>query len=281
MSSTTFVEAYIGKDNKAVAARRVETAADKKMNLTPDQLTKHLLRLEPNEFAKQIAILTKEVEQIKRLALQVGKKGEAKFNDGRKVTSKDLTELVARHNKKMRSLKQNYIARGSKKRRSNTKKDGTPRKQGNSLERATFIDDNLANFWASTNLGARNAEVQALIKPALDRRYISRAIMAPLLGMYSKVNSYTVEETGSDGKTKKKTYIKADPAMRQFLGPYLQQSGVDPEKFVYSSLQKIINPGTFKKAQLDEQRLALTEDKATTDALKAIRLQLTAINNAL
>lgn len=276
MSTTTFVAATVGSDGKAVAATQVSTAADTALGLEPKQLVRHLRHLSTDQFKKQLGLLADEVLELKRLALEVGKRGTATMKNGSKVGRKELTALATQHNKKLRSLGQNYQARGTR-RKSKTKKDGTAKKKAESLFSATWINEDLRNFFAAANYGDRNAEVQGIIRPFLEKGYISRAMMAPLLGMYNKLHRYTVEE--ANGKIR--TYLKADPIMRQYLGSYITQAGINPDKIVYSSLQKIIKPTTFNKDQLDAQRLAIVADVGTTNSLKAARSSLSAINKAL
>lgn len=281
MSKSTYVPSSIGSDGKAIPATQILTSKDQVLGLSPKRMVTHLRHLTTDQFKDQLKILVNESKSIKKLSFELGKRGgKATFHDGRELTSVEVNAMQKQYEKKVKSLGSNYQARGTKRKTSNVKKDGTPKKKGDGLERATWINDELASFFAAVNYGARNGEVQAIIRPYLERRFISRGIMAPLLGLYNKLHRFVVMED-KDGKMVPRKYIKADPVLRQYMGKYITQAGLDPEKIVYSSLQTIIKPTTLKKASLDAAKLAVVDDKATIAALKASRLLLTAINESV
>ncbi len=68
--------------------------------------------------------------------------------------------------------------------------------------------------------------------------------------------------------------------MRAQLGPYLAASGVDADKFSYAMLQKIVNPGMLKKAELSAQQAAYVENAQVKAALAQAFDAVSAINKA-
>lgn len=251
-----FTPASIGKDGKAEAAH---TSADGN--------ERH--RLSTKQFGKQLNLLADETKLLKKLSLEVGKRGKVEGEDGRTVTRKGLTDLLNAHNRKLRSLKTNYTQQGRKKKRIGGKKT-------KGLSAGVFIDQPLKDFFMKADYGPKTKEVRATIKPLLEQNMLSRAIVTPLLTMWYKQNSYKVPETNAKGKAVEKTYIKADATMKKFLGPYLKETGIDKDKFVYAKLQTIVNPGIFKKAQLDEEYIEAA--KAAQPELDDVQAKISLLN---
>jgi len=237
-------------------------------------------KLTTTQFGQQLSILAGQVKEIKRLSLEVGKRGEVTTKDGRKVGRRELTKMTNDYIKSLRTLKKNYSAQARKKPRSSLTKEGRPRKQGKGLSGAVFVRAPLKNFLLTTNYGPRDAEIKGIIRPLLAQDVISRAIVGSLLGLWSKQNKFSVMEDG-----KEKSYFRADQAMTSNLGPYLQETrGKYPEfdqnKFKYARLQNIVNPGMLTKGQLSAQQLQYTEDDGVQQVLNQAKTQVSAINNS-
>jgi len=237
-------------------------------------------KLTTTQFGQQLSVLAGQVKEIKRLSLEVGKRGELPTKDGQKVGRRELTKMTNDYIKSLRTLKKNYSAQARKKPRSALTKEGKPRKQGKGLSGAVFVQAPLKNFLLSTNYGPRDAEVKAIIQPLLAQDVISRAIVGALLGLWSKQNKFTVMEDG-----KQKSYFRADDAMTSNLGPYLQQTGAkypgfDQSRFKYARLQNIVNPGILTKGQLNAQQLQYTEDAGVQQILNQAKAQVSAINKS-
>lgn len=135
--------------------------------------------------------------------------------------------------------------------------------QNNSFSRPVFIREALRQFLWNANYGPNDAEIKAIIRPFLEQGYISRAIITMLFGKYAKLNYYI----GPDGKK----YIILDPVAREQLGPYIPQTGIDPDKFYFSGLQKLIRPVVLKTQELSPDQQAFIRDTAIAEQLKNAR----------
>ena len=244
-------------------------------------------KLTSTQFGQQLSVLAGQVKEIKRLSLEVGKRGELTTKDGQKVGRRELTKMTNDYIKSLRTLKKNYSAQARKKPRSAFTKDGEPRKQGKGLSGAVFVQAPLKNFLLTTNYGPRDAEVKAIIQPLLVQDIISRAIVGSLLGLWSKQNKFTVMENG-----KQKSYFRADAAMKGSLTPYFDivRNNPDPkkasfpdfneDKFKYARLQNIVNPGILTKEQLNAQQLQYTNDAGVQVVLNKAKAQVSDINKS-
>jgi hypothetical protein len=257
---------------------------------------KERMHLTPAEFAVQLKATSQEVKDLVKIARKVGalKSGsQLQLADGSLMGAKELNTLVSSHIKTLKQLKKNYVARGSKKKRSPTTKDGTLRKVGDGFGQPSFLSPELVAFLRTANFGnvpGTNTPLRDVLEPVLQYGILSRAIMTPLLTIYEFANGLRFEQDG-------KKFFRAGPEMVTNLGPYLtaleasdraktdaqlvdkngkKKLRFDRNKFVYNRLQSIVNPGFRSQASLSEDEKAYVAN----DQIKATLAQIQQVVSA-
>lgn len=251
------------------------------------------------EFGQQVAMLNRDFSQIVRMAKKLGKAGKALELKGQGTFGpKELNALANRHKKMVSSLKKNYSA-------------GIRRKAGvargvrqSGFSKGVFLQQPLVDFLMNADLGTLpdGTSVRDLVSGALENNLLSRGIITQLLARYKANNdvNFTVEEQAVNKKgeavTKQSKRIRAGPVMERHLGPYLaelertdRESGprvskktgktaepFDRNNFVFSQMQRIVNPGILGKDELTEEQAAYIADPDTIAVLADIEARLKA-----
>lgn len=266
------------------------TATEAAMSATGQD--KQRLHLDPKEFREELSELAQEVKDLVRIARKVGKSGKIRIEGGEEIGAKQLNAMVSDHNRRLRNLNRNYLARGRKKRGVAT----TRKRAGAGFDNPVFLRPELVNFLRTANFGtAANSEsISALLAPFLEQGVLSRSVLTPLMVIYVFRNNLRMTEQGRDkqGKDKERIFFRAGPAMEQTLGPWLAaleakdraktdaqlvdkkgnpKPRFDRNKFIYSRLQSVVNQGIIPKSQLSEQQLAYVELPAVKSGLASLQ----------
>ena len=247
--------------------------------------------LSTQEFGQQLSLFAADVKHLVKMGRKVGalKTGKSlTLPNGEKFGVKELNALVSRHNKALKQLKKNYVARGKRKRR--TAKPGKERKAGEGFTKGSFLRDPLIDFLRTANLGGTRGpqggeSLNEVIEGLLDAGLLSRSILTVLFTIYEFANGLRFEDDG-------KKYFRAGPDMVKFLGPYLStleatdraktdeemldkkgnpKPRFDRNKFVYNRLQSIGNPGIVPKDELDEAQVDYLENPQVKQRLKDVQ----------
>lgn len=287
--------------SKKVVNITFATATTPAMSMS-GETEKEKMHLTPAEFAAQLKATGQEVKDLVKIARKVGalKSGQhLTLPDGSSFGAKELNTLVSTHIKTMKQLKKNYVARGSKKKRSLLTKDGVARKQGKGFGQASFLEAPLVNFLRTANFGmvpGTNQPLRNVLEPVLEAGILSRAIMTPLLTIYEFVNGLRFED--ADGKK----FFRAGPEMVQHLGPYLaaleaqdraltdaqltskngqRKLRFDRNKFVYNRLQSIVKPGFKSQDALSAEEKAYLAQPQVEELLRQIQAVVSSANAAV
>jgi len=263
---------------------------------------KERMHLSPAEFAAQLKNSGQEVKDLVKIARKVGalKSGQQlRLADGSLMGAKELNTLVSTHVKTLKQLKKNYVARGSKKKRSPLTKEGKVRKQGKGFGQASFLEAPLVNFLRTANFGmvpGTNQPLRDVLAPLLEVNILSRAVLTPLLTIYEFVNGLRFEDAEGN------KFFRAGPEMVQNLGPYLSaleasdraltdaqlvdKNGkpklrFDRNKFVYNRLQSIVKPGIRSQAALSDEEKAYLAQPQLEQLLAEVQAVVSAANHAV
>ena len=272
------------------------SATEPAMSATGDD--KQRLHLDPAEFRQELKQLTEEVKALVRVARKVGKNNKVLIKGGEEVGPKQLNAMVADHNRRVKNLAKNYVARGRRKRGA-----GVPKRQnaGAGFNNPVYLRPELVNFLRTANFGtaANGQQISELLSSFLDSGILSRSTLTPLLVIYAFRNGLRNVEQGVDknGKPKKRIFFSAGPAMQSTLGPWLAQLEAadkakttaqltdakgnvkprfDRNRFLYSRLQSIVNPGIVPKDQLTAPQQTILENPEVKGALAQLQTILTA-----
>lgn len=252
---------------------------------------KEMKHLSTQEFGQQLSLLAAEVKDLVKMARKVGSLKPGKslvLANGEKFGAKELNALVSRHNRTLKQLKKNYVARGTRKRR--VQEPGKERKAGAGFDHGSFLREPLVDFLRTANFGGVNGPaggepIRDVIAPLLENNLLSRSILTVLFTIYELANGLRFEEDG-------KKYFRAGPDMVKFLGPYLStlesqdraksdeemldakgnpKPRFDRNKFVYNRLQSIGNPGVRPKRDLKAEELEYLENPQVKETLESVQ----------
>lgn len=239
---------------------------------------KERMHLTPAEFGQQLSLLSADVKSLVKVARKVGalKPGQKlKLADGQEMGAKELNALVTRHTKTLKTLKKNYTARGTRKKRA----VDPSKTRNNEFSKGSFLRQPLLDFVSTANFGGVNGpsggqNIRDVLRPLLEAGLLSRAILTILFTIYEFANGLRTEVNG-------KKYFSAGPDMERHLGPYLtalenadrakteaqlmdKKGNVKPRfdrnRFVYNRLQSIVQPGLFPTSELDADRVAYLDN---------------------
>lgn len=249
---------------------------------------KERLHLTPAEFAHQLKVLGDETRDLVKVARKVGalKSGEHyRMPNGETVGTRELNAMVTAHNRKLKQLKKNYVARSKRKSKVGQVKAG---RKGEGFGKASFLAQPLIDFLRSANFGnvaGTSTPLRDVLAPALEYGILSRAILTPLLTIYEFVNGHRFEVDG-------KKFFRAGPEMERFLGPYLtaleaedraksdadlvdKKGNTKPrfsrKQFVFNRLQSLVTPGLVPNATLSDEQKRYVEDQGIKDMLAEIQ----------
>jgi hypothetical protein len=256
------------------------------------------MHLTPAEFGQQLNLLAQEAKDLVKIARRVGalRSGQSlKLSNGETFGAKELNALTSRYTRTLRQLKKNYSARGTRKPRSNVTKAGALRKKGDGFAKGSFLRPELLAFIQNANFGgvlgpAGGQSVREVLQQLLQAGLLSRSLLTVIFTIYEFANGLRFEQDG-------KKFFAAGPDMNKYLGPYLSQLEAadrarsdadmvdkkgnakmrfDRNRFVYNRLQSIVQPGLFRKEELDQARLDYIENPQVKQALQDAQTALSA-----
>lgn len=292
------------KRNEVQITRATHSAAAMSNTAGTD---KERLNLTVQEFGAQMRHSGQEVKDLVKLALKVGalKSGhQLRLADGTLFGRKELNAAVSQHIKSLKQLKKNYTARGTRRKRSALTKTGEVRKKGPGFRQASFLTPELVNFLRTANFGTyQGRQVRDFLAEPLASQYLSRAILTPLLVLYSVVNGHRYEvDENVDGEMKKRVFYRAGPEMVAALGPWIaaleaedraktdaqlvskngqRKLRFDRNKFVFNQFQRIIKPGVIPQAALPAEHAEFAKSDQAQAVLAKVQADVSAAKKAL
>lgn len=268
------------------------------------RMIKENKHLSPAQMKDQLTLVCSQVRALSKVARALGQNKSITIK-GDKIGPKEVNYMTSRLCKEIMNLQQNYVARGTKKQRGTTNKDGSERKVGKGFEIPSFLNEPLQQFLLNADFGTApdGTPVRDVFADFVQEYPIfSRAITTPLMVIYRTVHnlSYTVPTVNAKGKTVNKKFYKVDPTMVKYFGPWIealeQEQAAGPErvgkngvpllrfnrnKFGYNQMQQIITEGFRRKGELNEQELEYVNNEEIQDRLKNILTRISALKEQM